>query len=317
MFAGAAVAGAAPPASQPTTRAVATTQAAPDPDLFASWSAARSTDAEATDASGHNRAAKPTSGKVATDKVGGRTGFRIKAGAGALAAGEDGGFDFTADFSVALWVRLAGEQTGVTLIGKRSADGRDGWAIVSGIQGIGGIGFVAAPDVFVPTTGQAVNEWVHVAVTFHRREFLLYVDGKAIGVAELPQVPRASKQPLLVGVGADGKGPIDGWVDDVRIYHRGLTADDVEALAAGREPKPAYPPLTPAQKKRVRDLIDALGADAFEERERAAAELKAMGRPIFPMLRARLETEGGEVSLRIKNILGELPQTPAPDAGGK
>ena len=93
--------------------------------------------------------------------------------------------------------------------------------------------YCTAPRVIVPTPCKAVEGWVHVAVTFAKRDFLLYVDGKAIGVTELPVVPPPAKGPLVLGAGADGAEAMDGWLDDVRIYHRALTAQEVEALAAG------------------------------------------------------------------------------------
>jgi hypothetical protein len=144
-------------------------------------------------------------------------------------------------------------------------------------------------------------------VTFHERSFLLYVDGKAIGVTELPSVPLASKAPLVIGAGAGGKKGMDGWLDDVRIYHRALSAEDVEALAAGKEPSNPYVALTPAQSKQVRDLVRELGSDVYAARESAAARLKGMGRKVYPLLREYRDSEDLEVASRIRVILGELP----------
>jgi hypothetical protein len=126
-----------------------------DPDLYARLSAVDARDGRATDAARPARALKAAAGKLATDTVDGRLAFRVKPDGGAIDAGDDRGFDFTDDFTVAVRARLASEQTGVTILGKRGEDtdkGRGGgWAVVHGIQGIGGIGFVATPDVFVPT----------------------------------------------------------------------------------------------------------------------------------------------------------------------
>jgi hypothetical protein len=147
-----------------------------------------------------------------------------------------------------------------------------------------------------------------VAITFRQREFLLYIDGKAIGVMELPVVPLASKAPLVIGSAGGGKSAIDGWLDDVRIYHRGLSATEVEALAAGKEPANPYTPLSAAEEKRVRDLVKGLGADSYPEREKAAQQLKEMGRRIAPLLASYRDSEDVETSVRIKQILGDLPR---------
>src|SRR5687768_10471468 len=96
-----------PPASRPASRPAT---APADPDLYAWWRAADAGKDEAPDASGRRHAAKPLAGgKIATEAVNGRKAFRIKSdGGGVLSAGADAGFDFSADFSVALRVELSG-----------------------------------------------------------------------------------------------------------------------------------------------------------------------------------------------------------------
>ena len=276
-------------ASRPTTRPS-------DPDVIGSW--------RADDAARWKD-------KAAVETVDGRKAIRIKADGSGVELGSDAAFDFTADFTASLRVKLAGDQGAVYLLSKRGEDAADGWAIVHGIGGaggVGGVGFVASPQVAVPTPIKALAEWVHVAVTFHERQLLLYVDGKAIGVTELPSVPLASKAPLVLGAGAGGKKPMDGWLTDVRIYHRALTEADVAALAAGKEPENPYVKLSADDEKRVRELIAELGADSFAQRARATERLRAMGRKIYPMLREYRETADLEVAARVKLILGELPR---------
>jgi hypothetical protein len=250
------------------------------------------------------------------EKQGGRAGIRFTKDSRVPSAGNDPSFDFTSDFTVAARVKLAGDAGDVTLVSKRGDNGADGWALVHGIRGLGGLGFVAAPRVVMPTPVKAFDEWTHVAVTFHDQSLLLYVNGKAIGVCELPVVPKSSAAPLRLGGDADGKHVMDGWLDDVRIYHRGLTADEVEKLAAGQEPANPYSKLTADEEKRARALIKELGADAYARREQAAAELRQMGRKVFPLLREYRDSEDLEVSLRIKGILGELPRSGGGGGGG-
>jgi hypothetical protein len=289
----------------------ATSQAATRPvdlDLFGWWRADRADETAAPDLSGNGHSAKPARGRIVIEEVGQRRGFRFTREGTELNAGTSGEFDFTADFTAALWVKLNSDVGDVTLLAKRSADGSNGWAIVHGIRGIGGVGFLAAPRVIVPTPCKALEDWVHVAITFRRRDFLLYIDGKAIGVMELPVVPLASKEALVLGAAGPGKSTFDGWLDDVRIYHRGLSATEVEALAAGKEPANPYTPLSAAEEKWVRDLVKALGADSYPEREKAAQQLKEMGRRIAPLLGSYRDSEDVETSVRIKQILGDLPR---------
>jgi hypothetical protein len=295
-------------ATAPATRPAATATEA-DPDLIGSWQSSRAIATEVPDGGRRGRAARPTieGGKVILEDVGGRRGLRLVPVAGGLTAGDDAAFDFTADFTVALRVRLASDQGAIYLLSKRSADNDDGWAVVHGLAD-GGVGFVAAPRVAVPTPVKAFDRWVHVAVTFRRRDLLLYVDGKAIGVTELPNVPLASKAPLILGAGVGGRKGMDGWLDDVRVYHRALTEGEVEALSDGREPPSPYLRLSEAEQARVRGLVKALGDDAYAKREAAAGQLRGMGRKIYPLLREYRDSEDFEVASRIRALLGELPR---------
>jgi hypothetical protein len=308
-----AATGAAAQATKPMAAATRTAATAPatstDPDLIARWTATRADERGAADLVRPARLAKPpAAAKVVVEETAGRKGFRIQPGGGGLVVADDPVLNFTADFTASVWLKLATDQGAVYVLSKRAEDGTDGWAIVHGINGIGGVGFVASPRVVVPTPVKAFDTWVHVAVTFHDKSFLLYVDGKAIGITDLPSVPLPSKAPLVIGAGAGGKKGMDGWLDDVRIYHRALSAADVEALAAGKEPPNPYVKLTTAEATAVRDAVKQLGSDVYKQREAAAARLREMGRKIFPMLREYRDSEDLEVASRIRAILGELPR---------
>jgi hypothetical protein len=299
-----------PSTTRPTTRATATTIPTKiDPDLVGWWRADRAGPDGLIDLTGKGHVARPmaSAGKIAVEQVDGRAGVRFTRDGQGLSAGSDPAFDFTADFTVALRVKLAADTGDVTLLSKADRGGAAGWAIVHGIRGIGGIGFVAAPGVFVPTPLKATDGWSHVAVTFHDRDFLLYVDGKQIGIRELEVVPPPAKAALTFGASPQGGGRMDGWLDDVRIYHRALTPAEMEALAAGREPKNPYGKLAPAEEKSVRGLIRQLGADDFAKREAAGASLKQMGRRIFPILKEYRDSDDLEVASRVRDLLGDLP----------
>jgi hypothetical protein len=65
------------------------------------------------------------------------------------------------------------------------------------------------------------------------------------------------------------------------------------------------PPPDPEQQKRIDQLIVQLDADSFAEREKASAELKAIGDPATPALRKVLQgAPTAEVRLRAERLLG-------------
>jgi hypothetical protein len=58
--------------------------------------------------------------------------------------------------------------------------------------------------------------------------------------------------------------------------------------------------------KKIDALIRDLGAEDFETREKASAELRKIGKPAVPALRKAAESEDAEVKMRAKAILEEL-----------
>ena len=88
-----------------------------------------------------------------------------------------------------------------------------------------------------------VGEWVHLAGTYNGEtgKMSLYVNGKRIGtqtrVGEIRLDPESSNRPLVIGAeinGAnidDAANEFNGYVDDVRIYDRTLSDEEIKALA--------------------------------------------------------------------------------------
>jgi alpha-N-arabinofuranosidase len=81
-----------------------------------------------------------------------------------------------------------------------------------------------------------LNRWYHVAATYNGWAARLYVDGEEIckdwtwGAIKMPEVP------FTIGSYLDDHGKIidemTGAIDDVRIYNRALSGDEIKALAA-------------------------------------------------------------------------------------
>lgn len=278
-----------------------------DPDLAGHWRAASVESGVMKDLSGKRADIKAN---IAVETVGERKGLRFGKDHPHVSVPADVRFDFTNDFTVAVWVRLVEKQADVVFLSKRGQDEAGettGYALAHGIRGVGGIGFVAAPDIVIPTPCLAVQTWTHVAITFQNRDLILYVDGKAIGIREVESIPVAAKAPLLIGGGGPGK-TMDGWLDDIRIYHRGLSTAEVKQLAGGEEPTSPYTALSAEEEKQVRGLIAQLGSGQFAKREAALKALREKGRKIFPLLKEYRESDDLEIVSRIKALLGELPE---------
>jgi hypothetical protein len=109
-------------------------------------------------------------------------------------------------------------------------------------------------DIYRLPVGQtrpAVGRWVHIAGVYDAGtgKASLYVDGKLIGddtqAGEIRLDPESLKRPLILGgeLNAadinDVENVFDGYVDDVRVYDRALSAEEIGKLAAEAEKRVA------------------------------------------------------------------------------
>ena len=150
--------------------------------------------------------------------------------------------DLSEGFTIAAWVNLAQVGAGRQLLlekkdveqGDNSINyalyvqwTHDALALVIG-DGTRRVGYLS--DQGLGTAG----EWHHVAVTFGNGEVRFYIDGEPAGVDAATIKPAPNEGPLVVG-GYRGRGGemnflLDGLLDDLRIYSRVLTQDEVQEL---------------------------------------------------------------------------------------
>jgi hypothetical protein len=93
------------------------------------------------------------------------------------------------------------------------------------------------PPVLVSKRHLDDDQWHHVVGSYDGQRTVLYVDGiedSSIATSGLLAVTTAS---LTVGESGVNRGNFyGGWIDDVRLYSRGLSADEVKSLySAGRK----------------------------------------------------------------------------------
>ncbi len=103
------------------------------------------------------------------------------------------------------------------------------WAFTGGDRG-----WQAANSV----TELPLDEWHHIAGTYDRSVGATnYVDGVAEAVNPDPDGVRTNEMPLLLGENPEATGRFyDGLLDDVRIYDRALSADELLELATLEAP---------------------------------------------------------------------------------
>lgn len=106
---------------------------------------------------------------------------------------------------------------------------------------LGGIVFSASGDgangqgYTANTNGLSTNTWVHIAATFNAGVVSLYYDGVFKGAAtNSTQLSfyQAGSDPVVIGGGANIAGAryYDGSIDEVRMYNRALTPEEILVL---------------------------------------------------------------------------------------
>ncbi len=77
------------------------------------------------------------------------------------------------------------------------------------------------------------GRWVHLAGTFDGRTIRIYVDGELRGSMERPGPVRPNQYPLTLGNYETGhRAHFWGLLDEVKVWNRALSAEEVKAHAA-------------------------------------------------------------------------------------
>lgn len=97
---------------------------------------------------------------------------------------------------------------------------------------LGGMGQSWTSGISGNIPGDYLNKWVHVAYTYAGGTFKVYLNGKEVCSKNTnPDFSRANGQDMYLGKFSDQWYPFNGLIDEVRIYNRALSAEEISALA--------------------------------------------------------------------------------------
>ena len=132
-------------------------------------------------------------------------------------------------FSAAMWVQ-ANQVEGNgnnPLILLSSNDGGNDWSL--GIKG--GLPFIRTGELELSTPQQLFSsQWIHMVAVFdpNRDQCQVYVDGVPALLKSMDLDVSSSR--LVIGADPDGSNPFDGLLDDLRIWNRPISQDEVNLL---------------------------------------------------------------------------------------
>jgi len=140
------------------------------------------------------------------------------------------------DFTVELWANLSADGDAV-FVGNDECGGPCNKWFFGYYWGFGNCGLnftLNGPllgDRFLACTNtwQTKTEWHHYAASRSGSTYTLYIDGNSVSSEENNEAIPDPAAPLTIGQ-AEGLGWINGFIDEMSIYRRALTADEIRAI---------------------------------------------------------------------------------------
>ena len=86
-------------------------------------------------------------------------------------------------------------------------------------------------DVKIAATGTNLqNQWASIVATRDSSSFRLYIDGTQAASQPSPPASAQNGQNLFIGTDAGSNYFFDGKIDDIRIYSRALSTNEISLL---------------------------------------------------------------------------------------
>ena len=100
-----------------------------------------------------------------------------------------------------------------------------------GVSAIGfGTGYAISTSVARVNNAIDLNSWQHMSVTFSGTACTFYKNGTAIGTVTGLTAPVSGTENAIIGNNAGNTNYFDGKIDNLSIYSRSLTADEISKI---------------------------------------------------------------------------------------
>ena len=142
-------------------------------------------------------------------------------------------FNTNAPISVDLWAFRTGTNPVMHLIGKREGCGDIGLNYQMAFNNTSGegLGFGAGPGREVATgIDLPLNTWAHLAGTFDGTTYRFYINGQLVATSEGTLGEPTTAPFLIGGSGGCTHEPFVGLIDEVELFNRALSAEEVAAI---------------------------------------------------------------------------------------
>jgi hypothetical protein len=156
---------------------------------------------------------------------------------------DDVSLDITSAITLAAWIKPSKLGTQY-IIKKATQGGIDGYELSLSLGGIVFVRFNQATSgntyrinstVTYPTDG---NTWMHIAATYDGTEIKIYINGTLDNSVTITTSIATNDLSLSIGAQSDGVYPLQGAIDDARVYNYALSQTEIQALTTSWVPLP-------------------------------------------------------------------------------
>lgn len=142
-------------------------------------------------------------------------------------------------FSVSLWVKSALENHLRLLIDSTHGAGQSGWALQ--INSANNLSFAYGNGSTFPELASAPGvlndgEFHHLVATFDGSTMQMFIDGGLPATLAYTGVAAPSGRDIQIGNSPSLNRPLDGALDEIRIYNHVLSSAEIAALSSVPEP---------------------------------------------------------------------------------
>jgi len=148
-------------------------------------------------------------------------------------------FDLTEGFSLEAWVRPESESNQwAPILAKEMGGGKAteelAWWLYDGGEKsnvpFGGNGPTAGKEEeAIAEDPLPIDVWSHLALIYDGFQLRLYVDGNLVDCSDVPaQTPPTTEGELQIGAATEHGDYFDGRIDEVRLYNRALTVQEIQ-----------------------------------------------------------------------------------------
>ena len=150
----------------------------------------------------------------------------------------------TSEISISLWVQAPTENRLRNLIDSTHGAGQAGWAVQLGAGNF--VSFAYGNGSTFPGLGASLGadgQFHHVVATYDGSLLNLYVNGSLENTLAYTGTPLASGRDIQIGRHLVLNRPLEGSLDDIRIYDHALSSTEVSRLFTGVPEPTALGPL--------------------------------------------------------------------------